>query len=269
MADKDTALCQSAQIDQASIQPFPSSRKVFIEGSRPDIRVPMREITLDDTPTAMGGEKNEPLYVYDTSGPYTDPETSIDVRKGLPAMRAQWIEERNDSEELSDLSSNFGRQREQDNGLDHLRFQLQRKPRKAKPGCNVTQLHYARQGIITPEMEYIAIRENMKLAKSTSSNEQVQSQHPGHNFGANLPEEITPEFVRQEVAEGRAIIPANINHPELEPMIIGRNFLVKINANIGNSAVSSSVAEEVDKMVWATRWGADNVMDLSTGRNIH
>ncbi|SFG99553.1 phosphomethylpyrimidine synthase ThiC [Neptunomonas qingdaonensis] len=262
-------LSQNASVDHASVQPFPKSRKVYIEGSRPDIRVPMREISLDDTPTGLGGEKNDPLYVYDTSGPYTDPEATIDIRKGLVALRAGWIAERNDTEQLTALSSEYGRAREVDLRLDELRFELTRKPSRAKAGMNVTQLHYARKGIITPEMEFIAIRENMKLAKSKAEGNIVAQQHPGFSFGANLPDEITPEFVRQEVAEGRAIIPANINHPELEPMIIGRNFLVKINGNIGNSAVTSSIEEEVAKMTWGTRWGSDTVMDLSTGKNIH
>ncbi|MGY8871394.1 MAG: phosphomethylpyrimidine synthase ThiC [Pseudomonadales bacterium] len=262
-------LSQNASVDHASVQPFPQSRKVYIEGSRPDILVPMREISLDDTPTGMGGEKNDPLYVYDTSGPYTDPEANIDVRKGLVALRSGWIDERNDTEQLTALSSEYGRAREVDLRLDELRFELTRKPSRAKAGMNVTQLHYARQGIVTPEMEYIAIRENMKLAKSKAEGNIVAQQHPGFSFGANLPDEITPEFVRKEVAEGRAIIPANINHPESEPMIIGRNFLVKINGNIGNSAVTSSIEEEVAKMTWGTRWGSDTIMDLSTGKNIH
>lgn len=264
-----TALKERVSVDQLAVQPFPRSRKVYIEGSRPDIRVPMREITLDDTPTAQGPEKNPPLYVYDTSGPYTDPEAQIDVRKGLPALRESWIEERGDTELLSGLSSEYGRARAADLRLDELRFDLQRKPRRAKPGKNVTQLHYARQGIITPEMEFIAIRENMKLAKLHADQPLLAQQHPGHSFGAQLPAEITPEFVRAEVAAGRAIIPCNINHPELEPMIIGRNFLVKINGNIGNSALTSSIEEEVEKMTWGTRWGADTIMDLSTGKNIH
>ncbi|WP_305799422.1 phosphomethylpyrimidine synthase ThiC [Marinobacterium weihaiense] len=262
-------LSNTAQVDKDSVQPFPKSRKVYVEGSRPDIRVPMREITLDDTPTDMGGEKNDPLYVYDTSGPYTDPDATIDVRKGLAPLRENWILERDDTEQLDGLTSEYGRARAADLRLDELRFELTRKPRRARPGKNVTQLHYARQGIITPEMEYIAIRENMKLAKAKAEGNIVAEQHPGHNFGAYLPDEITPEFVRQEVAEGRAIIPCNINHPELEPMIIGRNFLVKINGNIGNSAVTSSIEEEVEKMTWGTRWGADTIMDLSTGKNIH
>jgi phosphomethylpyrimidine synthase len=262
-------LNQSAQVDKDSVQPFPRSRKVYVEGSRPDIRVPMREITLDDTPTDMGGEKNDPLYVYDTSGPYTDPNVDVDVRKGLAPLRENWILEREDTEQLDGLTSEYGRARAADLRLDELRFELTRKPRRAKPGRNVTQLHYARQGIITPEMEYIAIRENMKLAKAKAEGNIVAEQHPGHNFGAYLPEEITPEFVRDEVAAGRAIIPCNINHPELEPMIIGRNFLVKINGNIGNSALGSSIEEEVAKMTWGTRWGSDTIMDLSTGKNIH
>ena len=264
-----TALKERVTIDQLAVQPFPRSRKVYIEGSRPDIRVPMREITLDDTPTAQGPEKNPPLYVYDTSGPYTDPEAQIDVHKGLSALRESWIEERGDTELLSGLSSEYGRARAADLRLDELRFDLQRKPRRAKLGKNVTQLHYARQGIITPEMEFIAIRENMKLAKQHADQPLLAQQHPGQSFGAQLPAEITPEFVRAEVAAGRAIIPCNINHPELEPMIIGRNFLVKINGNIGNSALTSSIEEEVEKMTWGTRWGADTIMDLSTGKNIH
>ncbi|WP_417534652.1 phosphomethylpyrimidine synthase ThiC [Marinobacterium stanieri] len=262
-------LSNTAQVDKDSVQPFPKSRKVYVEGSRPNIRVPMREITLDDTPTDMGGEKNDPLYVYDTSGPYTDPTVEIDVRKGLAPLRENWILERDDTEQLDGLTSEYGRTRAADLRLDELRFELTRQPRRAKAGKNVTQLHYARQGIITPEMEYIAIRENMKLAKAKAAGNPVAEQHPGQAFGAQLPEEITPEFVRDEVAAGRAIIPCNINHPELEPMIIGRNFLVKINGNIGNSALGSSIEEEVAKMTWGTRWGSDTIMDLSTGKNIH
>ncbi|MGB0467931.1 MAG: phosphomethylpyrimidine synthase ThiC [Pontibacterium sp.] len=269
MSDNNKPADQVATVDNDSVQPFPKSRKVYITGSRPDVRVPVREITLDSTPTDMGGEENAPLYVYDTSGPYTDPDATIDLHKGLQPLRGAWITERNDTEQLDGLSSEYGRVREQDLRLDHLRFQLTRKPLKALAGKNVTQLHYARQGIITPEMEFIAIRENMKLSKTQAEGQMVNQQHPGHSFGAKLPEEITPEFVRQEVAEGRAIIPANINHPELEPMIIGRNFLVKINGNIGNSALSSSIEEEVAKMTWGTRWGSDTIMDLSTGKNIH
>jgi phosphomethylpyrimidine synthase len=261
-------LSKNAKVDQASIQPFPNSRKVYVEGSRADIQVPMREITLADTPTEFGGEKNDPVLVYDTSGPYTDPKVSIDIRKGLPDVRGAWIEERADTELLDNFSSKFCQERMADESLDQLRFDLKRQPRKAKPGKNVTQLHYARQGIITPEMEYIAIRENSKL-QALKASELLKQQHPGESFGANIPEEITPEFVREEVARGRAIIPANINHPEVEPMIIGRNFLVKINGNIGNSALGSSIEEEVEKLTWGTRWGADTVMDLSTGKNIH
>ena len=268
MSDKQVQ-GEVSKVANDSVQPFPKSRKVYVEGSRPDIRVPMREITLDDTSTDFGAEKNDPLYVYDTSGPYTDPEANIDLHKGLEPLRANWIQEREDTEQLDALTSEYGRVRAADLRLDELRFQLTRKPLRAKPGKNVTQLHYARQGIVTPEMEYIAIRENMKLAKSKAEGNVVAEQHPGHSFGAQLPEEITPEFVRKEVAEGRAIIPLNINHPEVEPMIIGRNFLVKINGNIGNSAVTSSIDEEVDKMTWGTRWGADTIMDLSTGKNIH
>jgi phosphomethylpyrimidine synthase len=266
MNAKAEFLAKDAHVDEAAIQPLPNSRKVYVEGSRPDIRVPMREISQYDTPTMFGGEKNPPIHVYDTSGPYTDPEVKIDVREGLPSVRGPWIEERNDTEELSGPTSEFGRQRLNDPELEKLRFNLHRKPRRAKPGKNVTQMHYARQGIITPEMEYIAIRENQRRE---ALSELVTQQHPGMSWGASLPPVITPEFVRDEVARGRAIIPANINHPEIEPMIIGRNFLVKINGNIGNSAVTSSIQEEVEKMTWGIRWGADTIMDLSTGKNIH
>ncbi|MEQ1367761.1 phosphomethylpyrimidine synthase ThiC [Acinetobacter schindleri] len=243
---------------------LPASRKVYIQGSRPDIQVPMREISLTDTPTGLGGEKNLPLMVYDTSGAYTDPAITIDLNKGLPHVRESWIEQRGDSEVLEDLSSEFGRQRLRDIRTANIRFAHIQKPRRAKCGHNVSQMHYAKQGIITPEMEYIAIRENLRQREGVD-----MRQHAGQNFGAKNLTEITPEFVRQEVAAGRAIIPANINHPECEPMIIGRNFLVKINANIGNSALGSSIEEEVSKMTWATRWGADTIMDLSTGQNIH
>jgi phosphomethylpyrimidine synthase len=253
-------------VDEQAIQPFPNSRKIYVTGSRLDIRVPMREIKLSDTQNQDGLEKNPPLTVYDTSGPYTDPQAKIDIRKGLPELRRVWIEERADTQILPDFSSKYGRQRTTDPKLDHLRFAHLRPPHQAKGGHNVTQMHYARKGIVTPEMEFIAIRENQRLEQYQA---QLTQQHPGQSFGANLPPRITPEFVRSEVARGRAIIPANINHAELEPMIIGRNFLVKINANIGNSAVTSSIAEEVDKMTWAIRWGADTVMDLSTGKNIH
>ena len=261
-------LKETAQVDEQSVQPFPNSKKIYIEGSRPDIRVPMREISLSPTTGSFGNEENEPLRVYDTSGPYTDPEADIDVRKGLNPQRNAWIDERDDTEVLSELSSDYGRMREADISLEDLRFNLQRKPRRAKEGKNVTQMHYARQGIITPEMEYVAIRENMKLAEMREQL-QLNEQHPGHSFGAAIPREITPEFVRSEIARGRAVLPANINHPEIEPMIIGRNFLTKINGNIGNSALGSSIEEEVAKMTWGIRWGADTIMDLSTGKNIH
>ncbi|HFG6907677.1 phosphomethylpyrimidine synthase ThiC [Acinetobacter baumannii] len=243
---------------------LPASKKVYIEGSRPDIQVPMREISLTDTPTGLGGEHNPPIMVYDTSGVYTDPNVQIDLNKGLPSVRQKWIEERNDTDVLSGLTSKFGQERLKDIRTADIRFAHIQNPRRAKAGKNVTQMHYAKQGIITPEMEYIAIRENQRQREAVD-----MRQHPSQNFGAKNLKEITPEFVRQEVAEGRAIIPANINHPELEPMIIGRNFLVKINANIGNSALGSSIDEEVAKMTWATRWGADTIMDLSTGKNIH
>ncbi len=256
----------TAEVDEAAVKPLPNSRKVYVEGARPDIRVPMREITQSDTPAAMGTEKNPPIFVYDTSGPYTDPAVKIDIRSGLPPLREKWIAERNDTESLADLTSDYGRRRAADPKLAELRFNLKRHPRRARAGANVTQMHYARCGRITPEMEYIAIRETQRR---DGLPELVTRQHRGQSFGAAIPAVITPEFVRDEVARGRAIIPANINHPETEPMIIGRNFLVKINANIGNSALSSSIAEEVEKMTWSTRWGGDTVMDLSTGRNIH
>ncbi len=256
----------TAEIDPATTLPFANSRKVYVQGSRPDIQVPFREISLSDTPSNFGAEKNPPVMVYDTSGPYTDPSISIDIRNGLPALRAKWIEERNDTEQLDGPSSVFGQARKTDPELAEMRFNLLRLPRRAKKGMNVSQMHYARKGIITPEMEYIAIRENQRRENMS---ELLQTQHKGHDFGASIPKVITPEFVRSEVALGRAIIPVNINHPEIEPMIIGRNFLVKINANIGNSALGSSISEEVEKMVWGTRWGGDTVMDLSTGKNIH
>lgn len=261
-------LSQNAKVDEASIQPFTGSQKIYVEGSRADIRVPMREIALDDTPTDFGGEKNPPVRVYDTSGPYTDPQVKIDLRQGLPEVRSAWIEERGDTEILDTSHSSFTNERLSDDSLDHLRFNLTRKPRRAKAGMNVSQMHYAKRGIITPEMEYIAIRENMALAQARELGI-LDQQHKGMSFGASIPDEITPEFVRSEVARGRAIIPANINHPEVEPMIIGRNFLVKINGNIGNSALGSSIEEEVEKLTWGARWGADTVMDLSTGKNIH
>ncbi|NIG36745.1 phosphomethylpyrimidine synthase ThiC [Pantoea sp. ICBG 828] len=259
-------------IDSLQGTAFPNSKRIWISGSRADIRVPMREIQL--SPTHTGGSKdhpqyaeNEPVPVYDTAGAYGDPHATINVHQGLAKLRAGWIAERNDSETISALSSSYSQQRLADDGLDHLRFEHLPLPRRAKAGRRVTQLHYARQGIITPEMEFIALRENMGRERIRSAT--LLQQHAGHGFGAQLPENISAEFVRAEVASGRAIIPANINHPESEPMIIGRNFLVKVNANIGNSAVSSSIEEEVEKLVWATRWGADTVMDLSTGRYIH
>jgi phosphomethylpyrimidine synthase len=251
-------------------RPFSGSKKVYLQGSRPDIRVAIREISQSDTETNNGVEKNPPIPVYDTSGPYTDPDIEIDLLQGLPLLREQWIEEREDTEKLDKPSSNYGFERQNDQTLAHLRFEHIRTPRKAQADKNVSQMFYARQGIITPEMEYIAIRENMSLQQfKDSALMNNHPQHPGNDFGADIPDEITPEFVRSEVARGRAVIPANINHPELEPMIIGRNFQVKVNTNIGNSAVTSSIVEEVEKMVWSTRWGGDTLMDLSTGKNIH
>jgi len=261
-------LSESAQVDQGSIQPFPRSQKIYVQGSRPDIRVPMREISLDVTPTDFGGEINAPVLVYDTSGPYTDPSVTIDVRKGLADVRSAWIDDRADTELLDGLTSHFGQQRLADAELTKMRFAHVRNPRRAKPGKNVSQMHYARQGIITPEMEYVAIRENLKLQEARAAG-LLTEQHGGQSFGASIPKEITAEFVRDEVARGRAIIPANINHTELEPTIIGRNFLVKINGNIGNSALGSSIEEEVAKLTWGIRWGSDTVMDLSTGKHIH
>ena len=260
----------TAQVDEAAVKPLPNSRKIYVQGSRPDIQVPMREIRQSDTTTSMGGEKNPPIWVYDTSGPYTDPAVKIDIRSGLPALREKWIAGRNDTEILAGHNSAYSQARLQDPKLADMRFNLQRQPRRAMTGLNVTQMHYARRGIITPEMEYIAIRENQRVeALNTQSHELLTSQHAGQDFGASLPKMITAEFIRAEVARGRAIIPTNINHPESEPMIIGRNFLVKINANIGNSALGSSIQEEVEKMTWAIRWGGDTVMDLSPGKNIH
>jgi phosphomethylpyrimidine synthase len=273
-------IAASAHVDEAAVQPLPRSRKVYAGGSRPDIRVPMREVSQSDTPASFGAEPNPPVLVYDTSGPYTDPAARIDIRSGLPALRAPWIEERGDTELLEGPTSRYGRERLADPNLAGLRFDLKRSPRRAKAGANVTQMHYARRGIVTPEMEFVAIRENgrrreylqgLRAAGPAGARlaELLGRQHPGQSFGAAIPSEVTPEFVRDEVARGRAIIPANVNHPEIEPMAIGRNFLVKINANIGNSALGSSIAEEVDKMTWAIRWGGDTVMDLSTGKHIH
>ncbi|HLU60760.1 MAG TPA: phosphomethylpyrimidine synthase ThiC [Gammaproteobacteria bacterium] len=262
---------RTRELAEEVTRPFPNSRRVYVQGSRPDLRVPMREIAQSPTKALTGDIENPPITVYDTSGPYTDPEARIDLRHGLAPVREAWIIERDDTRELDGPSSEYGRRRMQDAELAGLRFEHIRKPRVAKSGMNVTQMHYARRGIITPEMEFVAIRETRRLDELREAYAQAGylSQHRGQSFGANIPEEITPEFVRDEVARGRAIIPANINHPELEPMIIGRNFLTKINANIGNSAVTSSIEEEVEKMVWATRWGADTVMDLSTGKHIH
>ncbi|ELE2167518.1 phosphomethylpyrimidine synthase ThiC [Vibrio fluvialis] len=273
MSNRKQARLEAKQfIETLSVQPYPNSKKTYLTGSRDDIRVPMREISLADS--LIGGTKeapvyeaNEPVCVYDTSGVYTDPDYTIDLYQGLPKLREQWVMEREDTEVLAGMSSEYARERLADHTLDELRYGNLPIIRRAKAGRRVTQLHYARQGMITPEMEYIALRENM--GRRRYQDEQLNRQHPGQNFGANLPKDITPEFVCQEVAEGRAIIPCNINHPESEPMIIGRNFLVKVNANIGNSSVSSSIEEEVEKLVWATRWGGDTVMDLSTGRNIH
>ena len=262
---------RTAQLSDAVTPPFPQSRKVYVQGSRPDIQVPMREVTLTPTHTNRGIEENPPVYIYDTSGPYTDPKARIDLMAGLADIRTPWIEARGDTETLSGPSSAFGHRRQSDPALASLRFEHLRTPRRAKPGANVSQMHYARKGIVTPEMEYVAIRENMRLdeLRADPRYAKVLRQHRGQSFGASLPDTITPEFVRDEVARGRAIIPANINHPELEPMIIGRNFRVKINTNIGNSAVTSSIEEEVEKMVWSARWGGDTLMDLSTGKNIH
>ncbi|HEU5176103.1 MAG TPA: phosphomethylpyrimidine synthase ThiC [Burkholderiales bacterium] len=267
-------LAASAHVDDAAVQPLPNSRKIYVG----PLRVPMREVSQSDTPGMFGGEKNPPVYVYDCSGPYSDPAAKIDIRSGLPALRDPWIFQRGDVETLRGPSSIYGQQRLTDPRLAEMRFSLKRNPRRALKGRNVTQLHYARKGMVTPEMEFIAVRENLEREAYIDSlkgktgekmRELLLKQHRGESFGAAIPEKITPEFVRSEVARGRAIIPANINHPESEPMIIGRNFLVKINANIGNSAVSSGISEEVEKMTWAIRWGGDTVMDLSTGKHIH
>jgi phosphomethylpyrimidine synthase len=273
-------LASSAHVDEAAVQPLPRSRKVYVEGSRADVRVPMREVSQSDTPASMGAEANPPVFIYDTSGPYTDPAARIDIRSGLEPLRARWIDERGDTQMLTGPTSRYGRERLADAALAQLRFDLKRLPRRARAGANVTQMHYARRGIVTPEMEYVAIRENGRRREYVESllaagptgarmAELLGRQHAGQSFGAAIPTEMTSEFVRSEVARGRAIIPANVNHPESEPMVIGRNFLVKINANIGNSALTSSIGEEVDKMTWAIRWGADTVMDLSTGKHIH
>lgn len=274
-----SVLRETAQVDPAAVQSFPASKKIYVEGSQPDVQVPMREIALTGTPVQPGTpvqhsagtaclEPNAAVRVYDTSGPYTDPNVVIDITCGLNAMREPWIDRRGDTEHLATKTADYARQRANNPMLDALRFALSRQPRRAKVGHNVSQMHYARQGIITPEMEFVAIRENMAVAQAKTQG-LLTAQHAGQSFGASIPEVITPEFVRQELARGRAVIPANINHPELEPMIIGRNFLVKTNANIGNSAVTSSIEEEVTKLTWGIRWGADTMMDLSTGDNIH
>ncbi|MGA9422110.1 MAG: phosphomethylpyrimidine synthase ThiC [Rhodanobacteraceae bacterium] len=260
-------LRETAELSETVTRPIPGSRKIHVAGSRSELRVPMREIVQADTPSSFGAEKNAPFVVYDTSGPYTDPAFRADLTSGLPALRAAWIDARGDTEQLADFTSPFTRRHASAALLDDVRFPSIPKPRVARSGANVSQMHYARRGIVTPEMEYIAIRENQNLEALAGT--ELSKQHPGRDFGASISRVITPEFVRDEVARGRAIIPNNINHPESEPMIIGRNFLVKINANIGNSAVTSSIAEEVEKMVWAIRWGADTVMDLSTGKHIH
>ena len=265
---------QAPQQTLVERQPLTGSRKIYVSGKlHPGIRVAMREIVLADTERKFDfgfpSEQNAPVTVYDTSGPYTDPTVEIDLKKGLPRLRESWILERGDVEQLAGTTSDYGQQRAADQRLDHLRFEHIAAPLRAKPGYNVSQMHYAKKGLITPEMEYIAIRENQRFDE-LPADDPLRTQHRGHSFGANTPEgHITAEFVRQEVAAGRAVIPSNINHPESEPMIIGRNFLVKINTNIGNSAVTSSIEEEVDKAVWSCRWGGDTLMDLSTGKNIH
>lgn len=267
----ESFLKKTAELSSEITQPFPNSRKVYVQGSRADIQVGMREIEQSPTSASFGAEENPPIPVYDTSGPFTDPAVAVNLLQGIPEVRTAWINERDDTEHLDGPSSEYGQQRQNDPELTHLRFEHIRTPRCAKAGQNVTQMHYARQGIITPEMEYVAIREDAKLQelRQDSRYRKLLKQHPGQDWGANLPEQITAEFVRDEIAAGRAIIPANINHPELEPMIIGRNFRVKINTNIGNSAVTSSIEEEVEKMAWSARWGGDTLMDLSTGKNIH
>jgi len=255
------------QLSEAVTRPIPGSRKIHVSGAQPGVRVPMREVVQSQTPTMFGGEDNPPITVYDTSGPYSDPDARIDLAAGLAPLRAQWIADRGDSEPLPALSSAFGRGRETDARLDAVRFQHRPLPRCAIAGANISQMHYARRGIVTPEMQFVAIRENQRIESVRDAG--LLMQHRGESFGANIQKIITPEFVRDEIARGRAILPNNLNHPESEPMIIGRNFLTKINANIGNSAVSSGIAEEVEKLVWAIRWGADTVMDLSTGKHIH
>jgi len=279
-ANNETFAESLDHVAAAAVRPFLKSRRVYVEGSRHDIRVPMREIHQSDTQIGNARESNPPVYIYDTTGPYTDPLAEVNLLAGLPALRLNWISERGDTAVLAGPTSEYGRMREADPSLNHLRMKRHRAPRRAKAGRNVTQMHYARAGIVTPEMEFVAIREALRRREYLDSlrgagptgqkmAELLGRQHRGQSFGAAIPEEITPEFVRDEVARGRAIIPANINHPETEPMIIGRNFLVKINANIGNSALGSGIQEEVEKMTWAIRWGGDTVMDLSTGKHIH
>ena len=270
-SEKIDLISQTKKLGAEVTRPFPRSQKIFVQGSHESIQVAMREVECDDTRTNDDDEENPSIPIYDTSGPLTDPNVEVDLSNGIPRIRDQWINARGDTEELQQLSSEYGRQRLSDPNTDHIRFQVKHAPRKAQHGKNVTQMHYAKQGIVTPEMEYIAIRESLKLQqlRADSRYKKLLKQHPGESFGANLPDEITPEFVRDEVARGRAIIPNNINHPESEPMIIGRNFLVKVNTNIGNSAVTSSVVEEVEKMAWSVRWGGDTIMDLSTGKHIH
>ncbi|MEC9340407.1 MAG: phosphomethylpyrimidine synthase ThiC, partial [Pseudomonadota bacterium] len=264
---KDFLRLSDKQSGRHEPQPISGSRKIYVDGSRPDIKVPMRQIALDDSQSGDDASPNAPVTVYDTSGPYTDPAATLDFHSGLPPLREHWITARGDCEELPAQSSMFSRNRASQSGLDELRFPGHPRIRRAKAGRRVTQMHYARRGEITPEMEFVAIRENER--RETSQPPEFGRKHSGNAFGAQIPREVTPEFVRSEVARGRAIIPSNINHLELEPMIIGRNFLVKINGNIGNSAVTSSIEEEVEKMVWGIRWGSDTIMDLSTGKHIH
>ncbi|MEM8843840.1 MAG: phosphomethylpyrimidine synthase ThiC [Pseudomonadota bacterium] len=267
----DDLISETKKLGEEVTRPFPRSKKIFVQGPKSSIKVSMREVECDSTSSSFGAEENPAIPIYDTSGPLTDPNVDVDLSIGIPRIRTQWIEDRKDTVDLGELSSEFGRQRAADPTTAHLRFTVKHSPRRAKAGANVTQMHYAKQGIVTSEMEYIAIRESLKLQelREDSRYKKLLRQHAGQSFGASLPEEITPEFVRDEVARGRAIIPNNINHPESEPMIIGRNFLVKVNTNIGNSAVTSSVVEEVEKMAWSVRWGGDTIMDLSTGKHIH
>jgi phosphomethylpyrimidine synthase len=268
-ANADSFRARVGELSRTVTGPLPGSEKIYVEGSRPDIRVPMRAVKQAPTLSSQGLEPNPDIVLYDTSGPYSDPASTIDLEAGLPALRAAWIAARADTVELDVPSSAFRRERLAA-ALEGT-FPVSRPVRRAEAGANVSQMHYARQGIVTAEMEYVAIRENLQREALAAQYRDagLLRRSAGEAFGARIPEVVTGEFVREEIAAGRAIIPANINHPELEPMIIGRNFLVKVNANIGNSAVTSSVAEEVEKLVWATRWGADTVMDLSTGKHIH